>query len=53
LKKNLIFPYLSLKNLDLKDKVSLILPEITPESKEKLLAIFSDFNICYIYETEG
>jgi hypothetical protein len=53
LKKKLIFPYISLKNLDLRDKVSIILPDIKPKFIEKLLSIFSYFNICHLYETEG
>lgn len=53
LKKKLIFPYISLKNLDLQDKISLILPDINSKIIEKLLPIFSFFNVCHIYETEG
>jgi len=53
LKKGLIFPYISLKNLDLQDKISIILPDIKPESIEKLIQIFSFFNVCHIYEIEG
>jgi hypothetical protein len=53
LKKKLIFPYISLKNLNLQDKVSIILPNIKPNSKEKIIKIFSYFNLCRIFEIEG
>jgi hypothetical protein len=53
LKKKLIFPVISLKNLDLQDKVSIILPDIEPEFIKKLLSIFNFFNICHLYEIEG
>ncbi len=53
MKKKLIFPVISLKNLDIQDKISIILPDIKPEHKEKLLNIFSFFNISRLYETEG
>jgi hypothetical protein len=48
LEKKLIFPYISLKNLDLKEKVSVIIPDITPIVQKKLLDVFSFFNICFI-----
>jgi len=53
LKKNLIFPYISLKNLDFQDKVSIILPDTKQEFNEKIIKIFSFFNMCRIYEIEG
>ncbi len=53
LKKKLIFPYLSLKNLDFQDKISIILPDIKQEFNEKIIKIFSFFNVCRIYEIEG
>jgi len=53
LKKKLIFPYLSLKNLDFQDKVSIILPNVKNEFNEKIIKIFSFFNMCHIYEIEG
>jgi len=53
LKKKLIFPYFSLKNLDFQEKVSIILPEIKQEFNEKIIKIFSFFNVCRIYEIEG
>jgi len=53
LKKKLIFPYLSLKNLDFQDRISIILPDTKQEFNEKIIRIFSFFNICRIYEIEG
>jgi len=53
LQKKLIFPYASLKNLDFQDKISIILPDITERLNEKILKIFSFFNVCRIYEIEG
>ena len=53
LEKKLIFPYVSLKNLDFQEKISIILPEIKENLNEKILKIFSFFNVCRIYEIEG
>jgi len=53
LKKKLIFPYISLKNLDFQDKISIILPDIRQDLNEKIIKIFSFFNLCRIYEIEG
>ncbi|KKK72472.1 hypothetical protein LCGC14_2903530, partial [marine sediment metagenome] len=53
LQKNLIFPYLSLKNLKLHTKIVIILPNIRQEHIEKLINIFSFFNYGFIYEIEG
>ena len=53
LKRKVIFPYISLKNLDFQDKVTFILPNTTQEITEKLIKIFCFFNWCHIYEIEG
>lgn len=53
LEKGLIFPYLSLKNLDLHDKVYIIIPNLKSELINTLIKIFSFFNYAFIYETEG
>ena len=53
LEKGLIFPYLSLKNLDLHDKVYIIIPNLKSELNNTLVKIFSFFNYAFIYETEG
>lgn len=53
LENGLIFPYLSLKNLDLHDKVYIIVPNLKPELNSTLVKIFSFFNFAFVYETEG
>ncbi len=53
LQKNLIFPYLSLKSLELHNKIFLIVPNLNHESIEKLINIFRFFNYGFIYEIEG
>jgi len=53
LNKNLIFPYISPKNLDLIKKIYIILPDVKKEQNEKLIKVFSFFNIGFIYEIEG
>ena len=53
LRKNLIFPYLSLKSLELHKKIVIILPNIKREHNEKLINIFRFFNYGFIYEIEG
>jgi len=53
LEKKLIFPYISVKNLDLDKKLYLILPDLKKEDNNKILKIFSFFNIGFIYEIEG
>ncbi|MFX0035050.1 MAG: hypothetical protein ACFE9I_05345 [Candidatus Hermodarchaeota archaeon] len=53
LNNKLIFPYISLKNLDFQDKISIILPETKQEFNEKIIKIFSFFNMSRIYEIEG
>jgi len=53
LEKKLIFPFISVKNLDLIEKLYIILPDVNKEHNEKLQKIFSFFNIGFIYEIEG
>ncbi len=53
IKKDLIFPYLTLKNLDLQDKLYIIIPDLKEELYRTLINIFSFFNYGFIYETEG
>jgi len=53
LQKDLIIPYISVKNLDIIEKVTIILPNIKKEHNESILKIFSFFNIGFIYEMEG
>ena len=53
LKQKLIFPYLTLKNLDLNNKIYLILPKLKSELIKVLIKIFSFFNNGFIFEIEG
>jgi hypothetical protein len=53
LKKDLIFPYLSLKNLDFVEEITIILPNIKKDLNDTIIKIFSFFNIGFIYEIEG
>ncbi|MHA1914889.1 MAG: hypothetical protein ACW97V_11040 [Promethearchaeota archaeon] len=53
LRKELVYPYINLKNLGFQDKITLIIPNIEEELKKKILNIFNFFNICRIYEIEG
>jgi hypothetical protein len=53
LKKDLIFPYLTLKNLGLHNQVYIILPKVSIAHNKILLKIFSFFNYGFIYEIEG
>ena len=53
LKKQLIFPYISFKNLGFQDKIVIILPNIKKELKDKIILLFNFFNVCRIYEIEG
>jgi len=53
LKKGLIQPFISLKNLDVVEEITIILPDVKKEHKESILKIFSFFNIGFIYELEG
>ena len=51
--KNLIYPYLSLKNVGICETIRLILPETSPQIQEKLLQIFSFFNFCTVSKIKG
>jgi hypothetical protein len=53
LKKNLIFPYLSLKNLEILYVIYLIIPNLKSELNEIIIRIFSYFNYGFIYKIEG
>lgn len=53
LEKKLIFPYISVKNLDLDKKLYIILPDLKKEYNKIIFKIFSFFNIGFIYEIEG
>lgn len=51
--KKLIFPYIKLKNLNLHNKILIILPNIKPEYNSKIIRIFNYFNYVFIYEIQG
>ncbi|KKK45555.1 hypothetical protein LCGC14_0853540 [marine sediment metagenome] len=53
LDKDLIFPYLSLKDLGFCEVIRIILPGNTPPIQKKLLQIFTFFNFCTVSEIEG
>ena len=53
LEKNLIYPYLTLKNLGFLEEIYIILPKVKKENMNKLVKIFSFFNYGFIYEIEG
>jgi len=53
LKKDLIFPYLTLKNLDLHNIVYIIVPNLKKELIETVVKVFSFFNVATIYEITG
>jgi len=53
LNKNLIFPYISLRNLDFQDKISIILPNVKAELNQTIIKIFNFFNYGFLYEIEG
>ncbi|MFW9901813.1 MAG: hypothetical protein ACFFDY_11125 [Candidatus Thorarchaeota archaeon] len=53
IKEELIFPYIKLENIGLPEKLTLIIPDIKKENIEKLIDIFSFFNLVKIYEIEG
>ncbi len=53
LKQELIHPFLSFRNLDLVEEITIILPDVKKELNQSILKIFSFFNIGFIYEMEG
>ena len=53
LNKGLIHPYISVKNLDLIEEITIILPNVKQELNETIIKVFSFFNIGFIYEVEG
>lgn len=53
LNKDLLFPYIELKNVNFKEVLYIILPEMDSETQSTLLQIFTFFNYCFVYEVEG
>jgi len=52
-KKELIFPFIDLKNFGLIEELTIILPNIEKEIIPQLIKIFSFFNFGFLYEIEG
>jgi hypothetical protein len=53
LENGLIYPFLKLKNLDFKEIIYIIAPDIKKEDIKKIVQIFNFFNYCFIYEISG
>ena len=53
IKEKIIFPYITLKNLDFKEIIYIILLNLTPETVELLKHIFQYFNLGFVYKIEG
>ncbi|MFX1489352.1 MAG: hypothetical protein ACFFBI_09405 [Promethearchaeota archaeon] len=53
IEKELIFPYITLKNLRLHNKITLIIPAVPQEHIDTLLKIFNFFNYGFLYEIQG
>ncbi len=52
-KKELIFPFIDLKNFGLIEELTIILPNVKKEIIPQLIKIFSFFNFGFLYEIEG
>ncbi|TFG24499.1 MAG: hypothetical protein EU532_12510 [Promethearchaeota archaeon] len=53
LKKNLIFPYIKLKNLGFQENIYFFIPNLNQGSMDTLIKIFSWFNYGFIHKIEG
>ncbi|MFX1238193.1 MAG: hypothetical protein ACFE8P_10800, partial [Promethearchaeota archaeon] len=53
LEKELLFPYIKIKNLGIQEVIYIILPNIKEDVIDKLVKIFSFFNFGFLYEIEG
>jgi hypothetical protein len=51
--KDLIFPYLEIKNLGLQEILYIFIPKVGTTTLNTLVDIFSFFNYCFLYEVEG
>jgi len=49
----LIHPYISVKNLEIIEEITIILPHVKQELNKTIIKIFSFFNVGFIYEVEG
>ncbi|MFW9773513.1 MAG: hypothetical protein ACFFEO_15290 [Candidatus Thorarchaeota archaeon] len=53
LERGIIFPLLKLKNLNLHNKIVIILPNLKKQINKKIIDIISFFNYGFIYEIKG
>ncbi len=53
IKEEMVFPYITLKNLDLKDKIHFMLFNIPVDSIKTIKKVFQYFNLVYLFEIEG
>lgn len=53
LDRRAVFPYFTLKRLNLKERIFMFLPEIDDRMYSRLVSIFSFFNYCFVYKIEG
>ncbi|MFW9948773.1 MAG: hypothetical protein ACFFKA_01440, partial [Candidatus Thorarchaeota archaeon] len=53
MEKDLIFPYIKLKNMKLIEEINIIIPNVSKKFNEKILQIFSFFNVAFIHKIEG
>ncbi|TXT62256.1 MAG: hypothetical protein BAJALOKI1v1_990001 [Promethearchaeota archaeon] len=51
--KDLVFPYLKLKNLGFKEVFHFIIPNISKQTINSLIKVFGFFNYCFLFEIEG
>ncbi len=53
IKEELVYPYISLKNLDFKEKIHIFLLNLEEDTLDTLKEVFQFFNFGYIYDIEG
>jgi hypothetical protein len=53
MKKKIIFPYITFKNLGLKEKINIMLLNLQENSIEIIKRVFQYFNLVYLFEIEG
>ena len=51
--KELLFPYLELKNLGFKEIVHIFIPNLKSKNISNIVDVFSFFNYCSLFEVEG
>ena len=51
--KDLLFPYLEIKNLGFQEILYIFIPKVSTKKLNTLVDIFSFFNYCFLYEVEG